>query len=549
MAGVLIGTETLNSSNKNTQVYMATHTMGEGGKRLSLMYRSFISFSYGGKFIEDFGLIATISGDRLQKNIYANFEDDVTTYEVVDGQYYWGTHFTNNSFNFTLSTDGITETQLNEFRHWFKPGIERELVLAENPNRAIMARVAAVPSYSFIPFEEKTTVNIEGTDYKTSTTLYKGDISLLLVADEPFWYGRAALIDYYYTDDENKFGSMTQDITLSNLKETIKDKDFLKAIVEDNIPYVSLLQTDAMLADNTYAILYGEDGLGGSSVIGATEDEDYSFAHIDDSDDPNNIRQGTNIAIEGRIGVVLNSNSTDNQLRGLNITINSDKYLYYSGTAPSKPIIQFTLTPQLNDDGFIKYPLNTYYKENDVGYNTFSIGSQTLKFTLPSRWLGYNQALMIISKIEEGNLSEEVRQDLILGVHEYYSRAWAIHCFDAINGNNTSISSNFYSSFCAEMKKFLTIDGTSNGNLASATFLFDSQKGIAEGSFTVVYENNSSEITEKVGDMLRSNFITIVDRNYPKSNNYITNDECSSISTDYPGGLQNVLITFKNMYY
>ena len=46
---------------RHTQVYMATHN-GEGEKsRLPFMNRSFISFSFGGKYIEDFNLIATIN--------------------------------------------------------------------------------------------------------------------------------------------------------------------------------------------------------------------------------------------------------------------------------------------------------------------------------------------------------------------------------------------------------------------------------------------------------------------------------------------------------
>jgi len=43
--------------------------------------------------------------------------------------------------DFVLSTDGITQVELDNFLHWFKAGIARELVLAEHPNRAIMARV------------------------------------------------------------------------------------------------------------------------------------------------------------------------------------------------------------------------------------------------------------------------------------------------------------------------------------------------------------------------------------------------------------------------
>jgi len=71
------------------------------------MNRSFISFTYGGEHIEDFNLIATINNDRLERSGYASFDDTVTTYDNLDGQYYWGTHYKTNELNFTLSTDGI----------------------------------------------------------------------------------------------------------------------------------------------------------------------------------------------------------------------------------------------------------------------------------------------------------------------------------------------------------------------------------------------------------------------------------------------------------
>jgi len=70
------------------------------------MYRSFISFTYGGKKIEDFNLIATYNGP-VDRSGYATFDDITSSYDTLEGQYYWGTHYRINSLNFTLSTDGI----------------------------------------------------------------------------------------------------------------------------------------------------------------------------------------------------------------------------------------------------------------------------------------------------------------------------------------------------------------------------------------------------------------------------------------------------------
>ena len=197
---ILVGNEEFLTSNK-TQVYQATHT--GAGTRLSPMNKSFISFSYGGKFIEDFGLIVTFN-DRLNKNIYANFEDITSSYEMLDGQYFWGSHMSNNNLDLTLSTDGMTQVQLEDFKNWFAPGVERPLILSEHPNRQILARISNPPIISMIPFENDKEISVGGYNYLTKTTLYKGEINISFVMDEPYWTGIINYIpgDINYSESE-----------------------------------------------------------------------------------------------------------------------------------------------------------------------------------------------------------------------------------------------------------------------------------------------------------------------------------------------------------
>jgi hypothetical protein len=49
------------------------------------MKRSFISFIFGGKHIEDFNLIATFTEDGLDRNGYGEFNDIISENDVVDG--------------------------------------------------------------------------------------------------------------------------------------------------------------------------------------------------------------------------------------------------------------------------------------------------------------------------------------------------------------------------------------------------------------------------------------------------------------------------------
>ena len=108
-------TGTSPSYEMKSQVYQATH---KGDLRTDYMYRSFISFTFGGKHIEDFNLIASFDQDGMNQTAYADLEDLVSENDVVDGQIYWGTHIKTRELSFKLVTDSMTQRQLDDFLSW-----------------------------------------------------------------------------------------------------------------------------------------------------------------------------------------------------------------------------------------------------------------------------------------------------------------------------------------------------------------------------------------------------------------------------------------------
>ena len=84
--------------------------------------QDYINFQFDGKYISDFGLVVVTDGDRLSFDGSAEFEDEVSSVNGVNGQYYWGTNFKSLKREFTLATDGMTEAQVNAFKQHFKPG-------------------------------------------------------------------------------------------------------------------------------------------------------------------------------------------------------------------------------------------------------------------------------------------------------------------------------------------------------------------------------------------------------------------------------------------
>ena len=215
-------------------VQVQTATKDGQGNPLSILNRQFISFSYGGKNIEDFDLLVVFNGDRLSKEIYAPFNDTTTEQAELDGQMFWRSNFKAGQLNFTLATDGMTSQQLEEFKKWFEPGIEKELILSENHNRGILARVSTPPQMSLLPFEKEVEIKIGEVIEKTKTSLYKGEISLSFVMDDPYWY------------------------SLKSILETLEKED-IKLIYEDGIPHISMLEIECLLANNFYSIQDGEN--------------------------------------------------------------------------------------------------------------------------------------------------------------------------------------------------------------------------------------------------------------------------------------------------
>ena len=217
-------------------VQVQTATKDGQGNPLSILNRQFISFSYGGKNIEDFDLLVIFVNNRLEKGAYAPFKDTTTQQTQLDGQLFWRSNFEANKIVFNLATDGMTSKQLEEFKSWFKPGVEKELILSEFSNRGILARVSTPPHLSLLPFEKEVEVLVNNKNYyKTKTSLYKGDITLELVMDDPYWYGIKSVI--------------TEDINQENLK----------IIYEDGVPHKSMLGVTCYLANNQY--FFGGEGI------------------------------------------------------------------------------------------------------------------------------------------------------------------------------------------------------------------------------------------------------------------------------------------------
>ena len=677
---ILIGDE-FASSKSRTQVYKATHI---GEDYLPYMHRSFISFSFGGRNIEDFNLIAYTDGDRISRDGSSNFNNLTTSSDVLNGQLYWGTFFEGNSLSLNLATDGITQRELDDFLRWFRAGETRELILAEHPNRGILARLAEPPHLSLLPFEKSTSLTLRYRNFTTSTTLYRGEIEITFQMDEPFWYSINNIFGEY-VDGEYKDTWIDANKKVINVFDASVNQDAVKIMLEDGIPFSSMIQSNMLLGDNTVAIT-GQDGgaiiANNSFVIkctryegGGPEDFDASYyiATLTVKDESNNyiwllrdtptytlrfdetlasldnhissfdkvfntasitdeaqkianiksqvnagmnnegiytserwddIRDNTIVSDTNRIqGVIMSSGDGIPELAANVKTYN----FYYAGTAPSYPTLEFTLEPSLNSSNYyIMIPSNTFAQPENLPsnryYNTITIESQNkyeFKFTTPNIYTSYNTAIQIFTD----NVGKRIEQivDLIReNVKHYKVRAWAIRILDYMVYKK--ITTFTLSSEAGDPRKLMSYlffdikytDGEPSGvgDIIPSTYRFDSKTGIANGTFKIrnlttavrsgsvnsiypangaawatycstkksgnnLVKNGIKTLTENIGDMIKSDWLVIKERNYPDENNLIRSwtdafaegkSYSHRIYHDVENGLQNIKLEYRNMY-
>lgn len=574
-----------------SQVYQATHDSAD--ERLAYRYRSFISFKYGGKWIEDFDLIASIDGDRMQRSLSGEFNDLTSSYDILDGQFYHSTHFRSNTLHFTLATDGIDGRKLEEFRHYFAGGPARELILSEHPNRAIMARVARPPELNMLPFEKVVTFSIAGVEYTTSVTNFKGTINLEFVMDEPFWY---SII--------NVFGDIDQDEHYINSWEGVdyfgdnpaaKDKlqDVLKIVYEDGIPLYHMIAAPMLFGGDVYAMSGGrliskicapsseeefqqmrltEDGYYSNGLVkGVYFDFDendqpiyeqyYKGATIDDPDTPNLFE-----------GVVDGAYMVKTSTSAISLTSHNYLYLYYAGTAPAPITLKFAIVLANNGSRYCS-SIASDYVESSAGkpYNTLTFQSediQELRFTTPNFITSYNNLIYLLTHLENNITWEGLRSLIRDEIRHPEIRRMATNLINGYvqaqlhsNDLNIQVTSGAKDYIANVMSTIFTISATATPKLE---LTLNSKTGEAIGRFTynevyLDYEGNPQNqkkiLEENIGDMLNSNYIVLRERNTLSKEMQVeawtpeSPTNSYRIYHDFPVNMENISIEYKNLYY
>lgn len=157
----------------------------------------FLGFTFNGHHSSEFNLTVVAPSGLTESSLFAEFEDKIVDVSGKEGAYYFGTKVRTKSLNLTLAFDEMTSANKRAILSWLNPKLVSKLFLDEAPYKYYWVKVAAPPSFSFVPFEETEVVGL----VTTKTHIFKGTIDVQLIASDPFAYS-----EYFLTSDVYVWG-------------------------------------------------------------------------------------------------------------------------------------------------------------------------------------------------------------------------------------------------------------------------------------------------------------------------------------------------------
>lgn len=156
----------------------------------------YAGFTFSGKHTSQFGLYSVSNGDRYSRYLSPIIKNRTAENNGGIGTYFFGSQHTQQTFNFNLAFDSLTELELREIKEWLNSDVS-SLILDESPYIEYYVKVSSAPQINFLPFESEEDLNltISNSDIlynpqkkKSNTRVYKGEINITFTAYEPYGY-------------------------------------------------------------------------------------------------------------------------------------------------------------------------------------------------------------------------------------------------------------------------------------------------------------------------------------------------------------------------
>ena len=231
--------------------------------------KEYIDFEFDGKFLSEFNLVAVSDGDRYSFQASPDFNDDVSEVKGVSGQHYWGTNFKTLKRTFSLSTDGMTEAELNAFKRHFQPGKYGKFVDSHLAYRYSYCRVAEVTKFTLIPFQKEKTI----LGRKIKINEYKGEATLTLIWDYPYSFSFENYINSI-TDDNYEWALRA----IFNNGIPIPQSWVIQGMIPAETARLDYARLNIMILDNNGEIISTLKSchLGSNMMLAAREEQEGS---------------------------------------------------------------------------------------------------------------------------------------------------------------------------------------------------------------------------------------------------------------------------------
>lgn len=155
----------------------------------------FMGFTFGGKHSSNMGIVRTSDGSRYNSELLPSFNDVTVAVPGGDGTYYFGSYYQQKTFSVPFATDELTESEFRELRRWFGDKGIHQLIFDEAPYKAYSAKIAAVPNFNYICFDEVAPMERS----MGVQRIYKGEGTIQFVCYYPFarskWKGLNQVTD------------------------------------------------------------------------------------------------------------------------------------------------------------------------------------------------------------------------------------------------------------------------------------------------------------------------------------------------------------------
>lgn len=142
----------------------------------------FIGFTFGGVHSSTLGIIRTSDGSRYNMDLLPTLQDKTVQVPGRDGTYYFGSYYTQKTFNIQIAFDSLTEAQLQDLKKKFSSKVLQKLIFDEQPDVFYWVKSTGTPNLKFICFGGKDGLN------GMSERIYKGEGTLSFVAYDPYGY-------------------------------------------------------------------------------------------------------------------------------------------------------------------------------------------------------------------------------------------------------------------------------------------------------------------------------------------------------------------------